>query len=167
MKKCLTKTSHPKLLLILGGVLMEKTHNISGTVVKKGRKYFQVRLSTTQSNYLHKIVINSINKEWKVGDTFQCVGIPTWDYAYGSGKPYISFYTPVNAEDVRKDEIDRWMGYVKEAYKKGYVYEKGVAKLLELDPSDSMKNTIQRLRQKVEHNKRFVRFIDRLSLIHI
>ena len=142
---------------------MEKTDKISGKVVKKGRKYFQVKLDTTKNDYLHKVVINEVNKDWKVGEDFSVLAIPKWDSSYNSGKWYISQYTPVSQEEVDKEEIDRWMGYVEKAYNNGYIYKKGVDKLRELGAKKELAK-IRVMENELAHQRVLDRFVDYCTL---
>lgn len=142
---------------------MEKTEKITGVVVKKGRKYFQVKLDKTKNDYLHKVAINDVSKSWKVGDRFSVSAIPKWDVSYNTQKWYISLYTPVSEEAINSAEIDRWMGYVKEAFRKGYIYTKGVDKLRELGATKELAE-VQELKVELTYRKTLEKFVDYLTL---
>lgn len=135
---------------------------IKGTVIKKGRKYFYVKLDTTQNDYQHKLLINEYSQNLNVGDWFELTAQPTWSEGYRTGKSYISLYTPVDPDSERQEEIARWMGYIQNAYKQGYIYEKGVEKLHELKANKELRK-VRRMSADLAIEravKKFVRYVE-------
>ena len=132
---------------------MEKAEKISGVIQKKGRKYFKVVLDKTTNGYQHQVLINDPVKDLQVGDRIETYAMPTWAYGHNTGKPYVALYTPVSVDELNNREIQRWYGYVKEAYANGYIYEKGVEKLEELHATEQLEN-VKKMRFLLEYNKK-------------
>ena len=130
---------------------------IKGTIVKKGRKYFQVKLDTTRNDYLHKVLINEVSKSLKPGDSFELDVQENWANSYRTGKRYIESYTPVSPEEGKQAEIERWTEYCRDALHKGYTYRKGMAKLEEIGAKKELQELAE-LKEELDYQDALQRF---------
>lgn len=104
-------------------------------VLKKGRKYFEVKYLDDKS-YPFKLVINSVSECLKVGQ--KAAMFCEFETSYWKGHQK-SIATPLTNEQIkeargqqRQEEITKWKGYTESAFREGKIYQKGLDKLKEL-----------------------------------
>lgn len=106
-----------------------KTQNISGKVLKKGRKWIHIVQNGRNEKYPEQLLINELTAELKEGDTFENLKVETeFEKQYKGG--YKISHTAISDDLLKQREIDKWWGYVKNSYEKEhYIYHNGVSKL--------------------------------------
>lgn len=129
-----------------------KTQKISGKVIKVGRKWLKVVQEGRNENYPEDLLINELTSSLKAGDAFKDLLVETvCERQYRGGYKFTHTATSENA--IRKKEISKWWGYVKDTYiKEERVYANGVAKLHELSCHD-YDEQIAEMQKEVDINR--------------
>ena len=114
---------------------------ISFEVIKKGRKYFQIRYSPEHNAF--QLLINDLTRDFQVGQivTDLLCEFETQFNSYTGGKKTTAIAVDsetfakraeLHAEAERQSEIQRWRGYVDEKLTYGQIYQRGLNELRSL-----------------------------------
>jgi hypothetical protein len=132
------------------------TKKVTYKIKSKGRKYFK---GENDKGYTNNIVINDVSKDFEVGETYTFSANVDFDYSKYGVKVTV---TPISEEDAQEKErskdietAKKWLGWVEEKAEEGYLYEKGLNKIKQLDVLDveEIKDRVDKAKETVEKVK--------------
>lgn len=132
---------------------MSDIKTVTYKILKKGRKWLEGHVPG--KDYLNKIEINEVSKEYVVGETYTFEAKLVWNQSkYGSSLevyPLTSQEKEENKNIEKREKILKWLGYVKEkAYKEGYLYKNGYQTVRELGIND-FPDLLEELNSAIKH----------------
>jgi hypothetical protein len=140
-------------------------------IVKRGRKYFKVRVPGR--TFLMDLYITESNNNLQEGDIVEINVLKNEEYSkYGTKVQYYPLSDnkkeEIEAEkekEYNKKEIKRWMEYVRSAANSGYIYQKGMNRLYELgaDKIAEIQKELGEIHIKVQNKKTIQKINDYLG----
>jgi hypothetical protein len=134
-----------------------------------GRKW--IKVTYPGKSFTMDLEITDQTKSYKPGDTISISAVKkVSSNKYGSKVNIYPVSVDVETQyksENNKKEIDKWMGYIRDAKEKGYVYEKGVDKIKELGgleneeikaEIDGIKKTVSALKRR-EKIKQYMEYL--------
>lgn len=117
---------------------MVKNQLIKFKVIKKGRKWLHIVQEGRNEKYQEKLLINSLTENLDAGS---CAELFVQSEGNINYKGYWDWqHTAVDAEEVKEAErqknIDKWICYVRENFKDGRIYNRGIEELHKLECYD-------------------------------
>jgi len=113
--------------------MQSNIRRISGTIESRGRKYFHILIN---NKYKALLIIDENTSDLQVGDTFDFQATYTVEHSKFSSKYTYTKASPelLNQlkEELHQQEVNRWTGYVENAFSEGRVYQKGLDTLKQL-----------------------------------
>ena len=113
--------------------MQSNIRRISGTIESRGRKYFHIRVN---NKYKAQLVIDENTCDLQPGDTFDFQATQMVEHSnYGNKYTYTKASPELLkqlSDEAHQQEIQRWTGYVENAFSEGRVYQKGLDTLKRL-----------------------------------
>jgi|WetSurMetagenome_2_1015567.scaffolds.fasta_scaffold03660_2 hypothetical protein len=138
-----------------------KPSKIELEIISQGRKYFKV--VNPGKTFQMDLYINDSSKNFKPGDKITInalkhkeenkYGVKIQIYPISDNE--IEEIKEKSNTEINKKELDRWMGYVREAANKGYIYDKGVERLKQLgiNKVEELLKELKEIHVKVRNKK--------------
>ena len=142
----------------------QNVKSVKYKIYKKGRKWLEgkeIDSNGKEKYYLNKIELNSASSDFEVGETYTFNADIQWEQTkYGSTVkvfPVSKSQLEIKSNNDNKQEIEKWLEYIKNAVKEGYLYTKGVDRVYYLgikkypellDKLKTYEKEIQDLKQK-------------------
>lgn len=120
--------------------------SVTYKITKIGRKWLEGEIPGIK--YKHKIQLNDTSKDWKEGETYTFNAEIVKEYSkYGTSTTIYPITQEVKKtidQQNNRKEIEKWLGYIENAVKSGYLYKNGVekVKLLGIDKFSDLQNIL-------------------------
>jgi len=105
--------------------------NVTYKILKIGRKWIEA--VEPGKIYKNKIEKNDVTKDFKVGEIYTFNAEVKWEHTkYGSSVtvyPVSDEAKKINKDAGKRQEIIKWLGYIKNSLDKGYLYKNGLEKV--------------------------------------
>ena len=145
---------------------MVKNQLIKFKVIKKGRKWLHIVQEGRNEKYQEKLLINSLTENLDAGS---CAELFVQSEGNINYKGYWDWqHTAVDVEEVKEAErqknIDKWICYVRENFKDGRIYNKGIEELHKLECYD-FDDEIEEKSKAIEEKKRQEKILNTIGWI--
>jgi hypothetical protein len=141
-------------------VTLQNISSFTINIISKGRKWYQVKIQGQGYWYDGQVLINEFSQHYQQGKAYRVRGVLTTQVTK-YGKKFDITPTEFDETDVqvfeaekkKRDEINKALYWIRENYKKGFVYQKGIDVLIMNDVFETYRTEINEMKRAIALRK--------------